>query len=127
MRPVAQMSHTWRASNATIASRVGVWLRSLGAFMKRALLLGVAVAAISGPALAAEMTLPGPVQTYSRPSSTLMQPYDWTGFYFGANVGYGRSKTDSTTINTATGAVDAVVSGTTSNFHGGGQLGFDYM
>ena len=56
-----------------------------------------------------------------------MQPYDWTGFYFGANVGYGRSKTDGTTINTATGAVDAFVSGTTSNFHEGGQLGFDYM
>jgi outer membrane immunogenic protein len=95
--------------------------------MKRALLLGVAVAAISGPVLAAEMTLPGPVQTYSRTSNTLMQPYDWTGFYFGAVAGYGRSKTDGSTINTATGAVDAFVSGTTSNFHEGGQVGFDYM
>jgi opacity protein-like surface antigen len=95
--------------------------------MKRALLLGVAVAAISGPALAAEMTLPGPVQTYSRSTNTLMQPYDWTGFYFGAVAGYGRSKTDGSTINMATGAVDAFVSGTTSNFHEGGQVGFDYM
>jgi outer membrane immunogenic protein len=95
--------------------------------MKRALFVGVAVAAISGPALAAEMTLPGPVQTYTKSSSTLMQPYDWTGFYFGAILGYGRSKTDSSTLNTATGALDAFVSGTTSNFHGGGQLGFDYM
>ncbi len=95
--------------------------------MKRALLVGVAVALISGPALAAEMTLPGPEQTYSRPSSTWMQPYDWTGFYFGANVRYDRSKTDSSTINTATGAPDAFVSSTNSNFHEGGQLGFDYM
>jgi opacity protein-like surface antigen len=95
--------------------------------MMRALLVGVAVAAIAGPALAAEMTLPGPVQTYSRTSNTLMQPYDWTGFYFGAVAGYGRSKTDGSTINTATGAVDAFVSGTTSNFHEGGQVGFDYM
>jgi outer membrane immunogenic protein len=95
--------------------------------MMRALLVGVAVAAIAGPALAAEMTLPGPVQTYSRTSNTLMQPYDWTGFYFGAVAGYGRSKTDGSTINTATGAVDASVSGTTSNIHEGGQVGFDYM
>jgi opacity protein-like surface antigen len=95
--------------------------------MKRFVLVGVAVAALAGPALASEMTLPGPLQTYSRSSSPLMQPYDWSGFYFGARVDYSRAKTDSTAINTATGAVDAVLSATRSNFHEGGQVGFDYM
>jgi opacity protein-like surface antigen len=120
------MSQPGLASNATIGLDVGVRLRSSGAFMKR-VLLGVAVAALAGPALASEMTLPGPVQTYSRSSSPLLQPYDWSGFYFGARIDYSRAKTDSTTINTATGAVDAVLSATRSNFHEGGQVGFDYM
>jgi opacity protein-like surface antigen len=95
--------------------------------MKRVRWVGIAVVALAGPALAAEMTLPGPVQTYSKPSTTLMQPYDWSGFYVGARVDYSRAKTDSTTINTATGAVDAFLSATRSNFHEGGQVGFDYM
>ena len=52
--------------------------------------------------------------------------YDWTGFYIGGHIDNAWSKTNSSTINTATGAVAAADS-TTTQWHGGLQLGYDYM
>jgi opacity protein-like surface antigen len=105
----------------------GWWL---GAFMKSVALVSVAFGALAaGSAMAADMTpvpgAPAPAPVYSRalmPATT----YDWTGFYLGGRVGYSRAKTDSTTINTASGALDAAASTSQSNFHGGAQVGFDY-
>jgi opacity protein-like surface antigen len=94
--------------------------------MTRGVLVGVALAALAvgGRAVAAEMTLP-PAVAYAR-TTTTVSSYDWTGFYLGGNFDYSRAKTDSSTINTATGALDNSYSSTLSSFHGGAQFGFDY-
>jgi opacity protein-like surface antigen len=97
--------------------------------MTRAVLVGAAIAALAASqAMAADMT-PVPATAaapvYPR-ASTMESTYDWTGFYLGGNFDYSRAKTDSTTINTATGGVDAAGSSTFANFHGGAQFGFDY-
>ena len=64
-------------------------------------------------AMAAELT---PLDSAFRP----VQPanYDWTGFYIGGHVDDAWSKTNSSTVDTATGAVAASVS-SASQWHGG--------
>ncbi len=58
---------------------------------------------------------------------TAMTPmYDWTGFHVGGHIGWSWAHTDSTTTNAVTGAVTPG-SEDTSHFHGGGQLGYDFM
>src|SRR5437016_6970360 len=107
------------------------WRRVLGASMRRVLFVGVAFAAFAaGPAIAADMSpidspAPAPARVQSRMPT--MAPYDWTGFFFGVNGDYGRAKYDRTAVVTATGALDVSSSVSISGFHGGGQVGFDYM
>lgn len=92
--------------------------------MKKLLLGSVALAALAAaPAMAADLK-PAPVYT----KAPMMAPlYDWTGFYIGGHGSYSWTHTDSQTTNTFTGAVFAPTSEDTSAFHGGGQIGFDYM
>lgn len=99
--------------------------------MKRVLFVCVAFAAFADPGMAADITAlpdpelaPAPVYAKTR---MMTQFYDWTGLYLGGRVDYSRANIDSTTINTATGVLDTSFGGATSNFHGGGQAGFDYM
>src|SRR5450759_3243475 len=98
--------------------------------MKNLVFSSVAFATIAaGPGMAADMTpfpAAAPAPAYSR-TSMMARPYDWTGFYIGGHARYSRANSNSTTINTATGAVDVSGSGSTTNLHGGGQIGFDYM
>ena len=89
--------------------------------------------------LAVRLTLAGPIDTINIPvmaaelkrAIPAYQPpapnYDWTGFYVGAHVGGSWFKSNSKTINTATGAPFADADGNTSQWGGGIQLGFDYM
>jgi outer membrane immunogenic protein len=98
--------------------------------MKSVALVSVAFGALAaGSAMAADMTpvpgAPAPAPVYSR-ASMPTTTYDWTGFYIGGRFSYDPAKTDSTTINTATGALDTAVSSSQSHFHGGGHVGFDY-
>src|ERR1700681_673553 len=125
------MSQQPRVPNVTInCCKVGLSRRELGTFMKNLLFSSVGFAVIAaGPGMAADMTpfpatAPGP--GYSS-TTTMARPYDWTGFYIGGHARYSRANSNSTTVNTATGAVDASGSGSTSDLHGGGQVGFDYM
>ena len=53
--------------------------------------------------------------------------YDWTGFYVGAHVDDSWSKTSGGTIDSATGAAVASINSVGSNWHGGIQVGYDYM
>ncbi|HEY4407166.1 MAG TPA: outer membrane beta-barrel protein [Xanthobacteraceae bacterium] len=77
--------------------------------------------------MAADMTpIPATATAPVYSPAATARAYDWTGFYVGGNVSYDRSNTDSTTVNTATGAVDNSGSISRSNFRGGGQFGFDY-
>ncbi len=123
------MSHQLRVPNVTINCRVGLSRRELGTFMKNLVFSSVAFATIAaGPGMAADMTpfpAAAPAPAYSR-TSMMARPYDWTGFYIGGHARYSRANSNSTTINTATGAVDVSGSGSTTNLHGGGQIGFDY-
>ncbi len=89
--------------------------------------------------LAIRLTLAGPIETsnpaamaaeFRRAIPAYQAPaahYDWTGFHIGAHAGDTWSKTSSSAIDTTTGA--AVAPGDTSptDWHGGMQLGYDYM
>jgi opacity protein-like surface antigen/outer membrane receptor protein involved in Fe transport len=89
--------------------------------------------------LAFRLTLAGPIETMNIPamageikrSFPAYQPpaadYDWTGFYIGGHVDEAWSRTDSSTINTATGAASAAANVSTSAWHGGIQVGVDSM
>src|SRR5271157_5292827 len=96
-----------------------------GVIMKRVLLAGVAALLIV-PAVAADLPTrkaPEPV-----PLPTL---YDWTGFYFGGNLGWawGNSDYNSYVFNAPKNNGLWVDSGSdnTSSFIGGGQIGYRYM
>jgi opacity protein-like surface antigen len=89
--------------------------------------------------LALRLTLAGPIDTLDVPGMAaefrrgvpgFVPPsanYDWTGFYIGGHGEFSRSSTDGSTINLATGATASPVNGSLPNWHGGIQLGFDYM
>jgi outer membrane immunogenic protein len=102
-----------------------------GLIMKRvfagaALLIGAAV-----PAVAADM--PYPVKAPVAP----VQVFSWTGFYVGANVGFGGDKFDypfQATQRQLQAETDPLVASTagkfsltSSGFFGGGQAGYNYQ
>jgi outer membrane immunogenic protein len=98
----------------------------VGLSMKKLLLAGLATLALALPAMAADLGPPVPEPAYKAPY--VMAPaYDWTGFYIGGFGSYSWTSTNSTTANTATGAVFPSVTDQRSAGHGGGQIGFDYM
>jgi opacity protein-like surface antigen len=89
--------------------------------------------------LAFRLTLAGPIDTLDAPAmaAELKQAvpayeppgrnYDWTGFHVGARVNNTSSKTSSSAINAATGAAVAPGDISPTTWHGGIQLGYDYM
>ncbi len=89
--------------------------------------------------LAFWLTLAGPIDTidvprmaaeFRRAVPAFQAPaanYDWSGFYIGAHGDNSWSKTSGSTINTATGAASAPIAGSTADWHGGIQLGYDAM
>ena len=94
--------------------------------MKKLLLGSVAlVAVVAGPASAADLS-PTPAPVYTK-APAMAPPYDWTGFYVGGHASYSWSHSNGQTMNTANGQLFAPGSNDTSAFHGGGQIGFDYM
>ncbi|QRG08504.1 porin family protein [Xanthobacter dioxanivorans] len=87
--------------------------------MKRFLLATVALAALSAPAAAADLATKYPVKAVPVPV------FSWTGFYIGANVGYG-GDSFSYDVNLA-GVPFADASITSSGFFVGGQIGYNYQ
>jgi outer membrane immunogenic protein len=76
-------------------------------------------------AVAADLK-PATAPVYTK--APMMAPlYDWTAFYIGGHGSYSWTHTDSQTTNLPTGALFAPASEDRSAFHGGGQIGFDYM
>jgi opacity protein-like surface antigen len=53
--------------------------------------------------------------------------YDWTGFYIGGHAAYSWAHSDGQTTDLANGRVFTPSSSNASAFHGGGQIGYDYM
>jgi opacity protein-like surface antigen/outer membrane receptor protein involved in Fe transport len=76
---------------------------------------------INVPAMAAEMKRTFPAQPL--PAGA----YNWTGFHVGAHLDYAGSRRSGSTVNTATGAVSAPIFGSTVDWNGGLQVGYDYM
>jgi opacity protein-like surface antigen len=79
------------------------------------------IGTVNIPEMAAEMKRTFPVDPLA-PGD-----YDWTGLHLGARVNESLSKTDGSTTNTATGTVSAPIFGNTGDWHGGVQVGYDYM
>ena len=91
--------------------------------MKKILLAGVALAAMSTLATAADL----PRKTAPIQPIVYAPAFSWTGFYVGGNAGYGFGS--STTSNTFNGLapVGARIIGDPDGFIGGGQVGYNYQ
>ena len=89
--------------------------------------------------MAFRLTLAGPLDTidvyamaaeFGRAVPAFAPPpahFDWTGFYVGGYGEYSWANTSGSAVNLATGAPATAVAGNPPNWHGGLQLGFDYM
>jgi outer membrane immunogenic protein len=95
--------------------------------MKKLLLGSVAlVALVASPALAADLGPgPAPLPYYKAPAVAPL--YDWTGFYLGGHANYTWAHSNGQTENTANGHLFEPGSSSSSAWHGGAQIGFDYM
>jgi opacity protein-like surface antigen len=89
--------------------------------------------------LAFRLTLAGPIDTLDLSSMTTefkralpayqapAPNYDWTGFHLGLHADGDQSSVSGSTVNAVTGAVTAPIFPGPTNWHGGIQLGYDYM
>jgi outer membrane immunogenic protein len=90
--------------------------------MKKLLLGTVAFVAFAAPAVAADL----PARTYTKAPAMVAAVYDWSGFYIGANGGYGTSRDRFNT--TAAGLVGATEgSNTATGGVAGGQIGYRWQ
>ncbi|WP_029005083.1 outer membrane protein [Azorhizobium doebereinerae] len=87
--------------------------------MKRLLLSSAIALAIAAPASAADLANRYPVKAVVAPAPV----FSWTGFYIGANAGYGGDK-----YNYNFGVpVTSSASADSSGFFAGGQIGYNYQ
>jgi outer membrane immunogenic protein len=94
--------------------------------MKKLFLLSAAALAVLTVGYANAADLPA-APAYKAPPGLIVPVYDWTGFYIGGHIGESWAVTNSSTINSVTGAFVGSGSDNRSDFHGGGQVGYDYM
>lgn len=90
----------------------------------RRLLIGSAMTLVmAGYAAAADLPVYTPVYTKATP------PFSWTGFYIGANGGYGwGSSVGTITYTTNLGATDTSAGpGGATGWFGGGQIGYNWQ
>jgi len=93
--------------------------------MKRILASAVAIAAataLAGAAYAADIRRPPP--PVAKAPAFMAPPFSWTGFYVGANLGYGWG--DGSGTMTAGGATGRI-SGSGGGVLGGGQIGYNWQ
>jgi outer membrane immunogenic protein len=97
--------------------------------MKRVLIAGALVLAAAGQVLPADMPAPYPVPPPPAGYYPALAPYNWGGFYVGANGGYifGNSNWSGPAGNTASPTSSAVATGPFSarGLLGGGTLGLN--
>ena len=95
--------------------------------MNKILLGAVALVAIgAAPALAADL----PAKVYTKaPAVAPAAVFDWTGFYLGANGGYGWSPGNTVTVTNNPGFTVTGVTGpgSSSGGFGGGQIGYNWQ
>jgi len=91
--------------------------------MFKRVLLGVsALALLAGTASAADMATRYPVKAMPMP----VQVFSWTGFYVGANAGWGWADNSLSYTTPGWGTFDYNV-GNANGFVGGGQIGYNYQ
>jgi outer membrane immunogenic protein len=84
--------------------------------------LGLALLASTlfiGAASAADMPRRAPA--YKAPEPIMAQPYNWTGFYVGGNLGYGWGRQDNSVDGTSVGSANV------NGIIGGGQVGYNWQ
>jgi len=84
--------------------------------------LAASALAITGAASAADLSAPRPLPAYKAP---IVPVYTWTGFYVGANIGWGWTDGDGT-LTTALGG-PGPISGSGDGFLGGIQAGYNWQ
>jgi outer membrane immunogenic protein len=93
--------------------------------MKRILTSAVAIAivtALAGTAGAADIRRPAPPV---KAPAYVPPPFSWTGFYVGANLGYGWSDGSGTMFVTGVGS--GPINGSGNGILGGGQIGYNWQ
>lgn len=91
--------------------------------MKKFLLGTAALVAMVGSASAADLA----ARPYTKAPPIIAAAYDWSGFYIGANGGYGTSSKSLDFVNTGTGLVLNDGSHTASGATAGGQIGYRWQ
>jgi len=96
--------------------------------MKKLLIAGIATAAFYGaPALAADLPVKAPAPAYVAPAPI----FNWSGFYFGGNVGAGWASNSSFTMTDPLGSFAfnplALSAKSQSSFLGGIQAGYNWQ
>lgn len=95
-------------------------------------LTAVVLAAGASCALAADMAAPPP-PAYKAPAPIMVPvAYDWTGFYIGANIGYGWGTSDPGVVSffQPVGTLQGTINGlpaSTGGVIGGGQIGYNFQ
>ncbi|MBV8104208.1 MAG: hypothetical protein JO223_06210, partial [Hyphomicrobiales bacterium] len=92
-----------------------------GVVMKNLVMASVAIA-LAAPAFAADL----PTKKAPIPIPVVTE-YDWTGFYFGGNVGWAWGSSNFNTFNSVNGVWVDSGSDHLNSFIGGGQIGYRYM
>ena len=97
--------------------------------MKRVLLASVGVVALAVPASAADLRTRRPPPPAPAPAPVVVAPvYNWTGFYVGGHIGWGRLEGDATLVDPVRGIPGGTVFGTSADgFLGGAQAGFNWQ
>jgi outer membrane immunogenic protein len=90
--------------------------------MKKILLSSVALVGFTAGALAADL----PSRRAPAPMMAAVPLFTWTGFYVGANAGYGWNNNDYAVV-TPTGTLLAVDGQDDGGFVGGAQIGYNYQ
>src|SRR5271169_7176029 len=84
------------------------------------------VAAVSFASVASAADMPAKAPVYKAP--IVASIYNWTGFYVGANGGYGWSTQSGTvTATNNTGASDSLAGPHAVGGFGGGQIGYNWQ
>lgn len=95
--------------------------------MRYAHSLGMAVFCsfvVAGSSFAADLPQRLPVKAAPVPVHV---GYNWTGFYYGVNVGYGFADQDTSLVSNATGATVASGSASLNDITTGGQIGYNWQ
>jgi outer membrane immunogenic protein len=100
---------------------------NMGVVMKSSVVAAIMVVVAAGSAWAADVSAPRPAPVPVAPPPVLK--YNWTGFYIGANAGYGWAREEASV--TFTGGVLGGFTGTGSDDLSGGiaggQIGFNWQ